>query len=182
VPRASSTGVREKQLRGHIRRAEPAIEVLDRMRHFVKETQIAAPPAVVFAFHESPGAIDKLLPPWERVRILSSSGSITPGARVVLETRIGPFPVRWVAEHTEYEQGRRFADRQVHGPFAHWYHRHLFLDDGRGGTILRDEVDYEPPLGLLGELLGGQFLNSKLKKLFDFRHETTKRIVESEAR
>jgi ligand-binding SRPBCC domain-containing protein len=72
-----------------------------------------------------------------------------------------------------------FADQQVRGPFAFWYHRHLFLDDGQGGTLLRDEVDYCPPLGMLGESLGSRFLDSKSKKLFDYRHEATSRIVES---
>jgi ligand-binding SRPBCC domain-containing protein len=72
-----------------------------------------------------------------------------------------------------------FADRQVDGPFAYWYHRHLFSDDGQGGTILRDEVDYRLPLGLLGERLGQRFVESRLKKMFDYRHLITKQIVES---
>ena len=149
------------------------------MHHFVKESRIAAAPGEVFAFHEGPGALEKLTPPWEKVTVIESPGSLTPGTRAVLRTKVGPFAVEWVAEHTEYEQGRMFADRQVRGPFAFWYHRHLFLDDGQGGTLLRDEVDYRPPLGMIGEFLGARFLDSKLKKMFDYRHEATKRIVES---
>ena len=146
---------------------------------FVKESRIAAPPGVVFAFHESPGALVRLTPPWESVTLVEGGDSLRPGSRVVLKTKLGPFALRWVAEHTEYEAGRWFADRQVRGPFARWYHRHLFLDDGKGGTILRDEVDYDPPLGPLGRWLGGAFLRRKLQRMFDFRHETTRRIVES---
>jgi len=146
---------------------------------FVKESRIAAPPSVVFAFHESAGALVRLTPPWERVELIEGGGSIRPGSRVVIRTRVGPVPLRWVAEHTEYEPPRTFADRQVSGPFASWHHRHLFLDDGSGGTLLRDEVDYEPPLGWLGRLFGGGFVEKKLEKLFDYRHETTRRIVES---
>ena len=101
---------------------------------FVKETRIAAPPEVVFAFHESPGAFQRLTPPWERVEMIEGGDSLKPGARVVLSTGFGPFRLRWVAEHTEYEPGRMFADRQIEGPFASWYHRHLFLDDGQGGN------------------------------------------------
>ena len=152
------------------------------MRHFVKESRIAAAPNLVFAFHESPGALEKLTPPWEKVTVVESPTSLKPGTRAVLRTRIGLLPVEWIAEHTEYEPGRMFADQQVHGPFAYWYHRHWFLDDGQGGTLLRDEVDYRPPLGLAGELLGARFLDSKLKKLFDYRHEVTRRLVESSVR
>ena len=146
---------------------------------YVKQSRIAAPPEAVFAFHESPGALQKLIPPDDRVRVIEQDDSIRPGARVVLEARIGPLPTRWVAEHTEYDPPHRFADRQVSGPFAHWYHVHRFLDDGRGGTILRDEVDYEPPMGFFGRLFGDALIRQKLDQMFDHRHETTRRIVES---
>jgi ligand-binding SRPBCC domain-containing protein len=146
---------------------------------FVKESRINATPAQVFAFHESPGALERLTPPWERVSVESGGESIHVGARVVLVTKLGPIPLRWVAEHTEYNPPRGFADRQVSGPFARWEHHHDFLDDGQGGTILRDSVDYELPLGALGRIFGGGFITSKLTKMFDYRHEQTKKIVES---
>jgi len=148
---------------------------------FVRESRIAATPAEVFAFHESPGALERLTPPWERAERIEGGESIRPGSRVTLKVRVGPLTMRWVAEHTEYDPGRLFADRQVRGPFASWYHRHHFLDDGAGGTILRDEVEFEPPFGWLGRRLGGRFLDKKLGRLFDYRHEVTRRIVGSGA-
>lgn len=147
--------------------------------HFVKETPIAAPPETVFRFHESPGALQQLTPPWEPMEVVETSGSLLPGSRVVLAGRLGIIPIRWVAVHTEYEPPHLFADRQESGPFACWYHRHRFLDDGQGGTILRDEVEYRPPLGLLGRLLGGWLIRRKLTRMFDYRHETTRRLIES---
>jgi len=146
---------------------------------FVKESRIAVPPSVVFAFHESAGALERLTPPWEKVELLEGGDSIRPGSRVVVRTKVGPLPLRWVAEHTEYDPPRSFADRQVSGPFASWSHRHLFLDDGSGGTVLRDEVDYEPPMGWLGRRFGGRFVEEKLEEMFEYRHEMTRRIVES---
>ena len=147
--------------------------------HFVKESRIAASPEAVFAFYESQGALKRLTPPWEKVEVVEGGDSIRPGSRVVLRTWLGPLPVRWVAEHTDYDPPHGFADRQVSGPFASWNHRHRFLPDGSGGTVLRDEIDYEPPLGVLGRKLGGGFLEAKLQRLFDYRHETTRRIVEA---
>ena len=146
---------------------------------YVKETRIAATPEIVFQFHESPGALERLTPPWEKVKITEGGGSLKVGSRVVLRSQIGPFPLTWVAEHTEYDPPSLFADRQVSGPFAKWYHRHLFLDDGQGGTILRDEVDYEVPMGRLGQLLGGRLIANKLEKMFSYRHEVTKKAIDS---
>ncbi len=53
------------------------------------------------------------------------------------------------------------------------------IDDGRGGTLLRDEVDYELPLGAVGRWLGSAFIERKLHRLFDYRHDVTRRIVEA---
>jgi ligand-binding SRPBCC domain-containing protein len=146
--------------------------------HFIKESRLAAPPAEVFAFHEAPGALEALTPPWERAEVVEGGGSIRPGSRVVLRVGIGPFKKDWVAMHTEYDPPRLFADRQESGPFQSWYHRHRFLDDGHGGTVLRDEVEFEPPLGRLGRALAGGFILRKLQRMFDYRHEVTRRSVE----
>lgn len=145
---------------------------------FVMESVIAAPPDRVFAFHEAPGALESLIPPWEKVRVESGGGSLLPGSRVVLKTYLGPIPLRWVAEHTAYDPPRMFADRQVSGPFAKWEHTHRVLDDGHGGAILRDEVDYEVPLGVIGRVLGGGFVRRKLQKMFAYRHQKTREVVE----
>ncbi len=146
---------------------------------FVKESRIDAPPPVVFQWHEQPGAITRLTPPWERVKVLEPGGSLLPGTRVVLLSRIGPIPLKWVAVHTEYDPPRLFADRQESGPFASWYHRHLFLPAGSGGTLMRDEVDFEPPLGSLGRLLGKGVIEAKLQRMFDYRHQVVQQAMQA---
>jgi len=145
---------------------------------FVRETRIAAPPEAVFACHEQPGALAALVPPWEKVTV-EGGGSLKPGTRVNLATRLGPIPLKWVAEHVGYDPPRSFSDRQVSGPFKRWEHSHQFLDDGRGGTILHDEVDYEIPFGWIGRILGGGLVRRKLDRMFAFRHETTRAMVEA---
>lgn len=110
---------------------------------------------------------------------MQGGDSIRPGTRVVLRVGVWPLQMRWVAKHTECEKGRMFADRRVEGPFRSWCHRYLCLDDGNGGTRLRDEIAYRPPLGLLGRWLAGAFIQAKLRKMFDYPHEVTRQIVES---
>lgn len=148
---------------------------------FVKESRINASPAAVFAFHESPAALTQLIPPWESMRVVESPGSLAVGSRVLLRGKVGLLPVEWIAIHTEYAPPHLFADRQASGPFAYWLHRHHMLDDGQGGTLLRDEVEYALPLGLIGRYLAAGFVRRKLERMFDYRHETTRRLVESAA-
>lgn len=146
---------------------------------FVKETRIAAPPKRVFAFHETPDALRRLTPPWEKVEVVQLADSLKPGNRAILRGKVGPFTVEIIAEHTTYEPPHRFADRQIKGPFGRWEHTHWFLDDGTAGTILRDEIDLEPPLGPIGAFFSNDLIRRRLERLFDFRHETTRRIVEA---
>lgn len=149
-------------------------------RHqYVKQTPIKATPDVVFRFHESPDALPHLIPPWENMKMVESAGSLRPGSRVVLRGSLGVIPIQWIAIHTEYDPPHLFADRQESGPFASWYHRHRFLDDGQGGTLLRDEVEYAVPLGVIGRWLGGWLVRRKLEAMFAYRHEKTKSLIES---
>ena len=151
-------------------------------QHYVKETRINASPDAVFHFHESPDALPHLIPPWENMKLVESSGSLLPGSRVVLLGRVGPLPIKWVAIHTEYKPPHLFADRQESGPFAYWYHRHHFLDDGQGGTLLKDEVTYAVPLGVIGQWVGGWLVRRKLEAMFAYRHEKTRSLIESRDR
>ena len=135
-------------------------------QQYVKQTKINAAPDVVFRFHESPDALRHLIPPWENMKLVEAAGSLQPGSRVVLHGSLGIIPIQWVAIHTEYDPPHLFADRQESGPFAYWYHRHCFLDDGQGGTLLRDEIEYAVPLGVIGRLLGGWLVRRKLEAMF----------------
>ena len=120
---------------------------------FVKESVIRARPERVFAFHELPDALARLTPPWESARVIEHAPSLRVGARAIVETRLfGVVPVRWVALHTAYESPRMFEDVQLSGPFRSWRHRHTVEPHAEGAT-LRDEVEYEPPLGPLGRAL-----------------------------
>lgn len=142
---------------------------------FVKRTRIPAPVERVFAWHEAPGALEKLTPPWEPVTVVERHGSIRDGDRTVLRVGPRPFRLTWVAEHRGYIPNRQFRDVQVRGPFARWEHTHAFEPDGPGGCFLEDRIEYELPFGWLGRVLGGAFTRRKLERMFAYRHAVTLR-------
>lgn len=145
---------------------------------FIKESLIHATPERVFAFHELPDAFARLMPPWEKGRIVEAAPNLRPGARAVVETKIlGLFNARWVAEHTAYDPPRMFEDVQTSGPFHSWRHRHIITPQEEGAT-LRDEIEYEPPLWFLGRLAAPLVVVPRLEKLFDYRHRVTRQWCE----
>lgn len=144
---------------------------------FVRESILPASVEEVFAFHERADAFALLQPPWERTEILVPPRSLDVGTRVELRTRIGPVWITIVAEHVAYEKNALFEDVMLRGPFARWHHRHLFFAH-EDGCRLRDEIDYAPPLGLLGRLVDPVLVRPRLRRLFAYRHEVTRREVE----
>lgn len=127
-------------------------------------------PETVFDWHERPGALERLTPPWADVEVVERSGGIRDGGTVSLRIRRGPTSFRWDLRHRNYEYGRQFRDEQVSGPMRHWLHTHRFQPNGRGGTIAEDEIDIDPPLGFAGAAVAPALVKSELGRLFRFRY------------
>jgi ligand-binding SRPBCC domain-containing protein len=145
---------------------------------FVKECVIRAAPERVFAFHELPDALARLTPPWESVRVVQAASNLRVGAIAIVETRLfGLLPARWVSRHSAYEPPRMFEDVQVSGPFRSWRHKHL-VEPHENGALLRDEIEYEPPLGPLGRVAAPFVIVPRLRRLFEYRHRVTREWCE----
>jgi ligand-binding SRPBCC domain-containing protein len=147
---------------------------------FIKETIIKASPERVFAFHELPDAFEQLMPPWEKADIIQKADISVIGSQAIIEQKIfGLIPSRWVAEHTKYDPPRMFEDIQLSGPFSSWRHQHIVLPHN-DGAILRDEIEYEPPMWIFGRIAAPFAVVPKLEKMFEYRHQVTKKWCESE--
>ena len=142
--------------------------------HFRRDQLIAAPQSLVFDYHEREGALERLSPPWERMRILSHMGGIKNGgemrARLLM---LGPFGPIWHAAHHGYEPPQEFRDTQKSGPFAEWQHVHRFEQRDAEHTLLSDDITYRLPLGALGRFFGGAMVGRRLERMFRYRHVVT---------
>lgn len=146
--------------------------------HFEKATVINASPERVFGFHELPNALERLIPPWESAKVIQKADISELGSRTIVETTIfGPFRSRWIAEHTAYDPPRMFEDVQIKGPFRRWRHRHI-VEPHTDGAILRDEVEFEPPLRFFGPLAAPIAVMPRIEKMFGYRHRVIKEWCE----
>ena len=146
---------------------------------FVKQSVIRATPERVFQFHQQPDALTLLTPPWERAEVIQPANISDVGSRAIVQIDVlGLFKKKWIAEHTVYDPPNQFEDIQIEGPFKSWRHRHI-VERHPDGAVLRDEITYEPPFGFIGRLVSPLFVERRLQKVFDYRHEVTRRWCET---
>jgi uncharacterized protein len=130
---------------------------------------VRAEPDAVFAWHSRPGAITRLMPPWQPVRVAQESPSVRDG-RAVLALPAG---LRWVAGHDPdgYDPPRQFADvlQPPLGSALRWRHTHRFAPAPDGGTTVTDVVDTPIPA-------------RALRPMFEYRHRQLAADLAAQAR
>lgn len=142
------------------------------MRSFRRSVRVPQSVETLFAWHERPGAFERLAPPWDAPRVVEHTGGIRDGARVVLQMHTGPIPTTWTLEHRDYIANRQFRDVMVEGPFTSWTHTHSFSPDGTG-SVLEDHIEYALPMGGVGDFVAGDYAESTLERVFAYRHAIT---------
>lgn len=74
----------------------------------------------------------------------------------------------WVTEITHIKDKQYFVDEQRVGPYKIWHHQH-FLESTPNGTLMKDIVSYQPPLGILGKIANQLIIKKKLEEIFNYR-------------
>lgn len=137
-----------------------------------KQTRILRSADDVYAWHAAGGALQKLIPPWQKVTVVMHEG-LAEGSLAVLRLEFGPFRILWQALHKDIIPGRQFRDQQLAGPFKAWTHTHRMLPDGPDACWLEDEVQCELPGGAAINRLLRPLLRRNLERLFAYRHQAT---------
>jgi uncharacterized protein (TIGR01777 family) len=143
-----------------------------KLQRFLFRTPMPAPAEKVFAWHTQLGAFERLMPPWESVRVVEQTGALEDG-RIVLAVRAGGRRWRWVAQHCDYKPGEQFYDVQTEGPFRYWRHCHRIIPDSPDRCFLEEDIEYALPYGRLGVVLGASLVRKKLEQMFRYRHDIT---------
>ena len=105
----------------------------------------------VFAWHTRPGAMRRLVPPWQPMRVVKETESLADGTAI-----LGlPVGLRWIARHDPagYDPPYQFRDvlssqgLMTLPPrvIGWWRHTHRYSDAGRGTTRVHDIVDTTVP-------------------------------------
>ena len=118
------------------------------------ESVVDHPLAEVFAWHTRPGAMTRLVPPWQPMTVVAETESLADG-RAMLGL---PGGLRWVAQHdpSGFDPPHRFVDELSSQGLSSWpariigwwRHTHEF-SEAPGGTRVYDHVDTSVPAAAL---------------------------------
>lgn len=95
---------------------------------------------------------------------------LSEGSRIPFSFYLFNFPIEWVTKVKEWNPGKGFSDTQVTGPFSSWNHIHEF-ESTKGGTLIRDRIQYQVPFGALGGMVVGSWVKRRLEMVFSYRIE-----------
>lgn len=88
---------------------------------------------------------------------------------------------RFTARVTEFQSPDFFVDEMTQGAFKMMRHRHEFLARNAGATasiLMRDVVEWQAPLGVLGALADALFLKTYLRNFIRVRGLALKHFAE----
>jgi ligand-binding SRPBCC domain-containing protein len=141
------------------------------MARLLERSQLLpAPRDEVFAFFADAHNLEAITPDFLRFRV-TTPGPIRmeAGARIDYRLSLHGLGFGWRTRIDVWEPGVRFVDVQLSGPYRSWRHTHAFEDAPGGGTRVSDRVEYELPLGPLGDLAHALFVRRALTRIFDHR-------------
>ena len=147
-----------------------------------REQLIDRPRREVFAFFERPENLERITPASMGFEILTPRPILMQTGTVLDYTiRLFGLPLRWTTVITAYNPPHSFADVALHSPYSFWHHTHTFAEVD-GGTLMTDEVRYALPLGPVGRLANSHWVKRQLERIFDFRAEAIRKLIDSPGR
>jgi ligand-binding SRPBCC domain-containing protein len=150
------------------------------MVHVLERSQVVPRPRrEVFAFFAEARNLEAITPDFLHFEILPPvPRPLRPGSLIDYRLSLFGLRFRWRTRIELFEPERRFVDVQLRGPYEVWRHTHAF-EDVPGGTRVGDRVEYELPLGPLGEIAQLLLVERTLGRIFEHRRERVAALVGS---
>lgn len=137
-----------------------------------REQQLHCNIETAWQFFSSPRNLSKITPGDMGFTVLSDYGNQQIFEGMIIDYIVSPvlgIPLKWRTRISQVELNKSFTDFQQKGPYKYWSHFHEFIPNA-DGVLMKDTVDYELPLGVLGSIVHRAFVRTKLETIFNFRY------------
>lgn len=141
------------------------------MANFEISVQLASPVSDVFDFFLNPHNRPLVSPPGAGMVIVDSPNPLLIGGILIFKVQGMGMVQQMSHEIIELEPNVTMFERQIKGPLKSFAHRHRFVSDGASRMTLIDEIEFEPPGGILGMLATEDKILDNFEDGFFFRNE-----------
>ncbi|KMQ60757.1 SRPBCC domain-containing protein [Chryseobacterium sp. BLS98] len=149
------------------------------MKHrLFREQQLNCDMATVWKFFSSANNLSEITPKDMNFIVLTTMENDEIYEGMLIDYYISPLfgiKMKWQTEIIKVDFQKSFIDFQKKGPYKLWHHHHEFIPN-ENGVLMKDTVDYELPMGFLGEIAHPVFVKKKLKHIFDYRYAVLKEM------
>lgn len=87
--------------------------------------------------------------------------------------------MKWQTEIIKVDFQKSFIDFQKKGPYKLWHHHHEFIPNEKG-VLMKDTINYELPMGFLGDIAHSLFVKKKLEYIFNYRFTVLEKMFGKE--
>lgn len=149
------------------------------MKHkLFREQQLNCDIETAWKFFSSANNLSKITPKDMGFTVLTEMEDDEIYEGMLIDYYVSPLfgiKMKWQTEITHVDLQKSFIDFQRKGPYKLWNHHHEFISNDEG-VLMRDTIDYELPMGFLGEIAHSLFVKKKLDSIFDYRFRVLSRL------
>lgn len=138
----------------------PSIQLL------TQEQLLNAPIERAFRFLSDVRSLEQITPPGMSFRVVTPV-PLKRSAVIEHSVKIRGVRLRWKSLISEWQEGHRFVDYALAGPFELWRHEHVFEARGEQ-TLMRDAVSYSLPFAPISNI-ALPIARADLARLFAYR-------------
>ncbi|NML69958.1 SRPBCC family protein [Chryseobacterium sp. RP-3-3] len=138
-----------------------------------REQQLNCDIATAWEFFSSANNLSDITPKDMNFIVLTEMADDEIFEGMIIDYYISPLlgiKMKWKTEIKQVDFQKSFTDSQKKGPYKLWNHHHEFIVNEKG-VFMKDSVDYELPLGFLGEIAHQIFVRKKLEHVFNYRYK-----------
>ena len=137
-----------------------------------------------WGFFSSPNNLPLITPPELSFKILTNLDKVEISEGMLIDYTVPPLfgiPLKWQTRIDKIQKLKYFIDLQIKGPYKLWEHKHFFTEY-RNGVLMKDEVNYQLPLGFIGRMMHGILVRKKIENIFAYRRQKLEKIFISNER
>ena len=145
-----------------------------------REQQFNCDLETAWTFFSSPDNLSKITPTDMGFTVLSQNQDEPIFVGMIIDYTVSPLfniPLKWRTKIIQVDFQKSFTDFQEKGPYKYWHHHHVFIPNEKG-ILMKDTVDYELPLGILGTIAHGLLVKRKLEKIFAYRYKVLDKMFQ----